>query len=510
MAVQQRRGGTLWTRTLIVSLVIAVAALVTLPVALAGEPPLRVVHPAIGARSTAVYQAPCGDIAVIDAGPGTATRVLEWLDRLGGRSHLRWIAATNYRHVADIPEIARANGVTLDAVYDRGGSIKGLEIDGADDYHTFVSANGLRTAVADGDVIELCPGDQPVTFTVVEPDSRLSAGSPADANERDRSLCFHAEHGAFDAASCGDLGGRDGDGRIDLESAVSQRLGDVEVVTVSEHGAATSSNETFVSATSPEVAVVQVGRNAAEHPSLEILQRWSATADVLQTQSREDGSLLAGTVTIETDGRGDFRAVASALPYDVRYELDETAPAEADASEPDAATDDDGCVAWDPAAERSSRSTDLPARVVSRAEFAACVRVLVEQSGGELPSAELDYFTDDDGRVGEDLLNRLAEAGILSGIADQRYRPDDPLVRGQMATVLVRSLEFLSGNDLAANTDYFVDDSLSFHQANINRAAEAGVTWPGRRGTFEPHGLVTRLEAATSLRRALELSQQGP
>ncbi|MFL6207514.1 MAG: ComEC/Rec2 family competence protein [Pyrinomonadaceae bacterium] len=70
-----------------------------------------------------------------------------------------------------------------------------------------------------------------------------------------------------------------------------------DVVKVGHHGSRTSSTNTFVNATRPQVAVISVGRTSPfGHPDAGVVARWQTTgAQVLQTGQR-------GTITVSTDG----------------------------------------------------------------------------------------------------------------------------------------------------------------------------------------------------------------
>ncbi|MDE0067090.1 MAG: S-layer homology domain-containing protein, partial [Acidimicrobiaceae bacterium] len=75
-----------------------------------------------------------------------------------------------------------------------------------------------------------------------------------------------------------------------------------------------------------------------------------------------------------------------------------------------------------------------PDRPVKRGEMAAFLNRALQ-----LPAAEADYFTDDDGSIFEDHINRLRQAGITTGCADDAYCPDRPVKRGEMAAFLYRA-----------------------------------------------------------------------
>lgn len=90
-----------------------------------------------------------------------------------------------------------------------------------------------------------------------------------------------------------------------------------------------------------------------------------------------------------------------------------------------------------------------------------------------LPAAGQDWFTDDDGSIFEDDINRLAEAGITLGCTAQgEYCPQALVTRGQMAAFLVRGYGYVDG----AGSDRFADDDTSPFEADIERLAEAGIT----------------------------------
>jgi hypothetical protein len=116
----------------------------------------------------------------------------------------------------------------------------------------------------------------------------------------------------------------------------------------------------------------------------------------------------------------------------------------------------------------------------------------------DLPSAQQDYFSDDDGSIHEVAINSLAAAGITQGCADGRFCPDATVRRDQMATLISRALALDS-----TGTDYFVDDAGSIHEARINRFAAAGLTTGCAPSMYCPDERVTRGQMAAFLHRAL-------
>lgn len=147
-----------------------------------------------------------------------------------------------------------------------------------------------------------------------------------------------------------------------------------------------------------------------------------------------------------------------------------------------------------------------PESPVKRGEMAAFfARAL------KLPVSPNDHFSDDDGHLFEGAINRIAEAGITVGCnppANTSFCPDRDMTRGQMAAMLVRAFGYgpVSG-------DRFSDDNGSVFEDAIERLAAAGVTLgcnPPLNTRFCPDQKVTRAQLATFITRALGLTAIKP
>jgi hypothetical protein len=114
------------------------------------------------------------------------------------------------------------------------------------------------------------------------------------------------------------------------------------------------------------------------------------------------------------------------------------------------------------------------------------------------PPTATDYFTDDNGIVGESSINALAEAGVTGGCAPMLFCPTRPVTRAQMAIFLVNAL-----NLPPTATDYFDDDDGKTGEGAINSLAEAGLTGGCGTRKYCPAANVTREQMAAFLHRAL-------
>jgi beta-lactamase superfamily II metal-dependent hydrolase len=165
------------------------------------------------------------------------------------------------------------------------------------------------------------------------------------------------------------------------------------------------------------------------------------------------------------------------------------------------------------ASERITRGCNPPANdrycpedPVTRAQMASfLVRAL------ELSAASSAGFTDTSGSVHAADIDALAAAGITRGCnppANDQYCPGDPVTRAQMASFLVRALELPAGS-----SGIFTDTSGSVHAADIDALAASGITRgcnPPDNDRYCPQDPVTRAQMASFLVRALRLPGGGP
>jgi hypothetical protein len=148
-----------------------------------------------------------------------------------------------------------------------------------------------------------------------------------------------------------------------------------------------------------------------------------------------------------------------------------------------------------------------PDDTVTRGQMAAfLVRALA------LPAGATTAFTDDDDSEFETEIESLASAGVTRGCnppANDRYCPDDPVTRGQMAAFLVRAYAYVGDT----SADRFADDDASVFEDDIEILAANGVTLgcnPPDNDRFCPDDPVRRDQMASFLGRAEGLTAIVP
>lgn len=161
------------------------------------------------------------------------------------------------------------------------------------------------------------------------------------------------------------------------------------------------------------------------------------------------------------------------------------------------------CVAWWGVSKGNGGRYD-PLGSVTRAQMAS---FLAQAIGiDRLPDPPTDMFGDDDGTTHERNINRLAQAGVVSGKAAGRYAPNELVNRAQMATFLVRAVKFRTGQELTSSADFFWDDEqATAHKGNIDAATAAGLASGAGDGRYAPDATVRRDQMASFLGRTLEL-----
>jgi predicted deacylase len=163
------------------------------------------------------------------------------------------------------------------------------------------------------------------------------------------------------------------------------------------------------------------------------------------------------------------------------------------------------CMDWWTVAQGFTDGTFRPQADVTRGQMASFIARAVREGGGTLPSAPANRFDDDDTSNHQLAINQLAEVGIVLGRTDRTYEPEAPVSRAQMASFLVRAYKHVSGVDLPLGGPYFSDVAGLTQRDDVNRAAAVGLT-AGRVGDrYDPQAPTARGQMATFLARLLDL-----
>lgn len=211
--------------------------------------------------------------------------------------------------------------------------------------------------------------------------------------------------------------------------------------------------------------------------------------------------------------RGDFGpkgASAPAAPVRTARGIDKACPSHAKAN---AFVDVAGnghasainCVAWWKIAGGVGGGRFAPEQPINREQLASLIVRTLDAVGKPLPAATHDHFADDHRSVHQDNINRVAEAGLVSGIKPGVYAPGNKVSRGQMATFIARTYAHAADQQLAKGPDAFRDDNNDVHEDNINRLAEARITAGSADGRYQPLGSLTRAQMSSFLARTLDL-----
>ena len=110
-------------------------------------------------------------------------------------------------------------------------------------------------------------------------------------------------------------------------------------------------------------------------------------------------------------------------------------------------------------------------------------------------------FGDIENHKNKEAIKRLARNGIINGKSESIFEPENTMTRAEFATIIVKAL----GTE-TKNTGAFSDvKENDWFYGYVGAAYESGIINGVGEGLFNPHGTITRQEAAVMLSRAAEL-----
>ena len=218
---------------------------------------------------------------LIDAGESsTGDDVAEYI-KSEGITSLDYVVATHPHadHIGGMSDILKTFpiGQFLDSGYPHTSGTYEYMLE------TIDSSNIPFTTVKRGDKIDFASG---VVVEVLNPGNSYFTD---DLNQN--SVVLKVTDGSVSFLLMGDAG-------IEAEDAIMKDgyNVDADILKVGHHGSSTSSGETFISAVSPAVSIIEVGAgNEYGHPHTEALETLQKASTVYRTD-------VDGTVTVTTDG----------------------------------------------------------------------------------------------------------------------------------------------------------------------------------------------------------------
>lgn len=254
-------------------------------------------HIDTGQGNAAVIVAPNGDIAMIDFGRwNNGDAVLSYVQSANVTS-IDYAFATHYDadHIGCLDDLASA-GVMIGECIDHGGAGDTLTYN---DYAA--TCAGKRRTAFKGETFALGLA----SIKVID----LNGAGVSTSDESALSLDLKLTYGNFTHEFGGDLPGES----PDIESIVGPEVGDVDICTVHHHGSKFSSNDNWLSATTPEVCILSVGSNPYGHPTVEAIGRLHAHGVELYWTEQGSGAprgpldhVCGGAVTVAVIGGGDY------------------------------------------------------------------------------------------------------------------------------------------------------------------------------------------------------------
>jgi len=148
-----------------------------------------------------------------------------------------------------------------------------------------------------------------------------------------------------------------------------------------------------------------------------------------------------------------------------------------------------------------------PSRDVTRAEFAA---MLVNALGLDTGRGKGSPFTDiSKGSWYFDAVNAAMQAGIVKGVTETAFKPDEKITREQMAVMLSRVNVPAAGMEMADVSFADAGTIAPWAQDSVIKAVSRGLMKGFPDGSFQPLGTTTRAQAAVVLHGLLILGEQA-
>lgn len=136
-----------------------------------------------------------------------------------------------------------------------------------------------------------------------------------------------------------------------------------------------------------------------------------------------------------------------------------------------------------------------PDTPITRAEMATILAKVAEK---EATGSGVTFSDVPSSYWGADAIAKVAKMGLMNGYIDGTFKPNQPLTRAEMASLTA----MLSPNSTTSGRG-FSDITGHWAQAAIKKAQDIGIMNGYSDGTFRPNSKLTRAEAVTAINRVL-------
>jgi uncharacterized protein len=140
---------------------------------------------------------------------------------------------------------------------------------------------------------------------------------------------------------------------------------------------------------------------------------------------------------------------------------------------------------------------------LTRGQAASVIDRIANETGRPI-EGDRRSFSDVTGGPHADAIARLGGAGVIAGFNDGTFRPNLPVTRGQLATLLVRYIESTTGETLALGQPFPDVPANSELGVNLRKARAAGIFNGTTSGQALPQRTIQRDQAASLFVRSLQ------
>lgn len=169
------------------------------------------------------------------------------------------------------------------------------------------------------------------------------------------------------------------------------------------------------------------------------------------------------------------------------------------------------CAAWWGITSGRTATSFGPGDRITRGQATAMIARLLGEAGVEVEGVPSAGFTDTTDHLFEHDIDVLASLGIVTGVTPTTFAPDQAIDRAQMASIIARMFDLGIGAALPPGITTFDDvPADNVHIAAIRSLADARITAGTTATRYEPRSPVVRGQMATFLMRATSrLVEQG-